>query len=664
MTDTESIHLELLSLAALLDTDPAQVRHRAAPLLARAPDNRPLALLLAAAELKLGDAAAALAILEPRAAQEQRSAILQLELGRAYRMAGRPNDALAALRRALELDAALAEGWRMLAEQLFELGDEIGGDEAYLRYSRLVKSPPELSDATRAMAEGRHDAADLILEQYLERSPQASAAWRLRGELALRRQRYADAERYLRRCLELTPGDATARFTLAATLLEMNRSAETLPLLDRLLAVETDAARYLELKAKALRHMTRNEDALDLLRQAVERHPGDASLLLLRGHILREVGRSAEAIDVYRQVTALSPGAGTAWWCLANTKTYRFVEPEIAEMRNLLNTKRVQGAERTHLEFALGKALENSGAYEQSFQHYSTANALFRRTFEYRAHTVERTTSRMCESLTREYFERRKGWGSDRNDPIFIVGMPRSGSTLLEQILASHSQIEGTHELPDMPAIAAGLVYQQNRDGTIRTDPFKELTAESIEMLAAGYLRATAHVRSGTKPRFTDKQLGNFRNIGLIHLLFPRASIIDIRRHPMACAFACYKQHFAHLMPFCYDLQEVARYYRDYVRLMEHIDTVLPTRVYRVYYERLVADPEEQVRSLLKFCGLPFETDCLRFYANERTVRTISSEQVRQPIFRDSLEHWRHYEQWLAPLRSELGELVDNYPCK
>lgn len=662
MIGAESFHLELLSLSSLLDTAPDQVRLRAKALIAGAPNNRTLALLLAAAEMKLGDTTAALDILEPRAAQDLHSTILQLELGRAYRMAGRGKDALIALRRALALDATLSEGWRMLADQLFELGDQAGGDEAYLRYSRLIKNPPELHEAMRAMAEGRHEEADLILEPYSTSSPQASTAWRLRGELALRRQRYADAERHFRQCLDLAPGDGAARFALAATLLEMNRPEETLPLLDRVLVAENDDARCMELKAKALRQMTRNDDALELLNKAVERHPSDASLHLLNGHILREVGRVGEAIEVYRKVTALSPGAGTAWWCLANTKTYRFTEQEIGDMRNLLHAGRALGADRMHLEFALGKALENSGGYEQSFQHYSTGNALHRRTFEYRALAVERTTRRMCESLTREFFERRKSWGSDRIDPIFIVGMPRSGSTLVEQILASHSRVEGTHELSDMPAIAADLIYELSPNGTTKVDPFATLTATTAERLSARYLQTTAHVRGRGTPRFTDKQLGNFRNVGLIHLLFPRASVIDIRRHPMACGFACYKQHFAHLLPFCYDLHEIGWYYRDYVRLMDHIDSALPGRVYRIYYERLVADPEGQVRGLLDFCGLPFESDCLRFYANERTVRTISSEQVRRPIYQDSLEQWRHYEQWLAPLRSALGELVDSYP--
>ncbi len=658
-----SIDLELMSLSALLESDPGAVRQRADALLSRAPQNRSLALLRAVANLKLGDAAAATGILEPWAVREPDYAPLQLTLGRAYRAAGRAEDAISALRRALALDDALAPAWRELAEQLFALGDEAGGDLAYLRYSRLIRSPEELAGAMTAMVEGRLDAAEQLLGRRLAGSADDPAAWRLRGEVALRRQRHADAERYFLRCLAIAPGDGEARFGLASVLHELNRSEEALPHLERLLAAEPDDARYLEAKATALRQITRNDDALALLGRAIELHPQGASLLLLYGHILREVGRGAEAVEAYRRVTALSPGAGTAWWSLANTKTYHFTAAELASMRELLSAGRAQGADRTHLEFALGKALENAGDYAQSFQHYQVGNALHRRTFTYRPLAVERTTARMCETFTAEFFAQRRGWGSDRADPIFIVGLPRSGSTLVEQMLASHSQVEGTHELLDIPTIAATLVYQRSEDGSVQTDPFAALTAADIAAFAAGYLEATARFRERATPRFTDKQLGNFRNLALIHLMFPRASVIDIRRHPMACGFACYKQHFARALPFCYDLGEMGHYYRDYVRLMDHMDAVLPGRVHRVYYERLVADPQEEVRRLLEFCGLPFESECLRFYANPRAVRTISSEQVRRPIYRDSLEQWRHYEPWLGPLREALGDLADTYPA-
>jgi predicted Zn-dependent protease len=660
LTDDDSITLELISLSALLASDPAKVRERALALSAAAPESRALALLAASAALKLGDAACAIATLEPWVVREPRTAVLRLLLGRAYGAAGRTVEAVDSLREALALEADLADGWRELARQLFLLGDEAGGDTAYLHYSRLLKSPAELSGATAALLEGRLDAAAQMLTRHLASSPDDALAWRLRGEVDWRRQRPADAEPHLLRCLALTPGDAAARYALAACLHELNRSEEALPLLDRLLKIEPDETLYLGLKAKALRQITHDDEALALLEQATARHPDSASLLLLYGHILQEVGRVEESIGLYRRATALSPGAG--WWSLANTKTYRFTEAELASMRDLLKAGRAQLTDRTHLEFALGKALENAGEYEESFQHYSTGNGLHRGTFTYRPLAVENTTKRMCEIFTTEFFELRQGWGSDRTDPIFIVGLPRSGSTLLEQMLASHSQIEGTHELPELPAMAASLAFQPGGDGSAARRLPTSLTAADVEAFADDYLKRTRRYRKLETPRFTDKQLGNFRNVALIHLMFPRASIIDIRRHPMACGFACYRQHFTRELPFCYDLVEFGRYYRDYVRWMAHVDAVLPGRVHRVHYERLVSDPEGEVRKIVDYCGLPFEPDCLRFHLNRRVVRTISSEQVRRPIYTDSLEHWRHYEPWLAPLREALGELVDTYP--
>ncbi|HJS91268.1 MAG TPA: sulfotransferase [Steroidobacteraceae bacterium] len=662
MTANDSIALELMSLSALLGSDPARVRARARELLARAPDNRSLALLLASASLKLEDTGTAIATLEPWAQREPKSAVLRLELGRAYRAAGRVVEAVAALKEAVARDAALAEAWRELAALSFGTGDEAGGDAAYLRYSRLIRYPTELTAAMTALAEARFDAADQLLERRLAGSPGDAAAWRLRGEVALRRQRYTEAETSFRRCLGIAPGDAIARFGLASALHELNRSEEALPLLDRLLRTEPDQASYLELQAKALRAGLRNDDALALLRQAVATHPDGASLLLLYGHILREEGQVEHANEIYRKVTTLSPGAGTGWWCLANTKTYSFTDAELADMRHLLDSGRAEGADRVHLEFALGKALEDRSEYEESFRHYSMANTLHRGTFSYRALAVERTSERIRETFTAEFVERRRGWGSDRKDPIFIVGLPRSGSTLLEQVLASHSQVEGTHELAEIPAIAANLVFEQGSDGALTSNPLASLTAADVAAFADRYLERTRRYRRLQTPRFTDKQLGNFRNLALIHLMFPNAAIIDIRRHPMASGFACYKQHFSHLMPFCYDLGELAHYYRDYVRLMEHIEAVLPGRVHRVYYERLVADPEGEVRKLLDYCGLEFESACLQFHANKRAVRTISSEQVRRPIYKDSIEQWRHYEPWLGPLREGLGDLVDRYP--
>ena len=425
-----------------------------------------------------------------------------------------------------------------------------------------------------------------------------------------------------------------------------HRSSEVLPLVERLLAVDPHNIDYLSLKAQALRLLGSSHQAVALMEQAVADHPGEDRGWVRYGHLLREVGEQARAIEVYRRALQVRPESGPAYSSLANLKTFRFSVSDRTAMQEQLSRSAPRSADRIHLEFALGKALEDEGQFEASFQHYVTAQ-------------LERTKS----VYTPVFFAERSEWGSERSDPIFIVGMPRSGSTLLEQILATHSQAEGTRELTDIPTLALQL-----RSGPNVGEPAQypqavaALGRREIEGLAARYLSRTQIYRPAGKPRFVDKMLGNFSHIGFIQLMFPRAAIIDARRHPLGCGFSCYKQLFGRGINFSYDLEELGRYYRDYVGHMEHFDAVLPGRVYRVHYERLVDDPEGELRRLLDYCGLPFEGRCLRFYENPRIVQTISSEQVRQPLYSESIDQWRNYEPWLARLKETLGDLVQRYP--
>jgi hypothetical protein len=366
---------------------------------------------------------------------------------------------------------------------------------------------------------------------------------------------------------------------------------------------------------------------------------------------------------MYQRALAVRPGSGRAYSSLANLKTLRFSDADRAAMQEHLARSAPRGADRIHLEFALGKALEDEGRFAASFEHYSRGNALHRATI---AHDPDAATAQVLHAkaiYTASFFTDRSGWGGARADPIFVVGMPRSGSTLLEQMLASHPQVEGTRELTDIPALALELTLRPNENERAGiSEAVAALDRNQIEALGARYLSRTQVYRPLGKPRFVDKMLGNFNHIGLIHLMFPRAAIIDARRHPLGCGFSCYKQLFARGVNFSYDLEELGRYYRDYVGLMEHFDAVLPGRVYRAYYERLVDDPEGEVRRLLDHCGLPFDQQCLQFYENPRVVQTISSEQVRRPIYADSVDQWRHYEPWLTPLKAALGDLVERYP--
>jgi tetratricopeptide (TPR) repeat protein len=663
LSASASIDLELMRASMLLESDPAAAARLATGILEGAPGNEEASLLLATACRRLGDPATATAVLESLAHAHPASPVMQLELGRVHAAAGRRPEALAALQRAVELDAALLDGWRELATQRFLAGDTLAGDSAYAKYRELLPFSPELREASDALADGRLGAAEAVLRSRLQRTPgDVESLWLLAG-VAVRRGDRATAERGLKDCLELAPGHAAARYDLARLFHREQRIDEALPLIERLLAVAPGNPNYVSLKAKAIRFAGRYDEAIALMRAVVAEHPRDASAWLLFGILLREVGKQADAIDAYRQALVAQPGFGEAYWSLANLKTVRLTPQDVEDMQRELACGPALGNNRMHLEFALGKALEDEGQFAASFEHYRRGNALQRGEID---HDPEATTAELRRSkavYTPAFFVDRAAWGDQRADPIFIVGLPRSGSTLLEQILASHSHVEGTRELTYLPAVAAGLIESvEPGRGPTYPEPVAALDRREVEALAARYLALAQAERPLGRPRFVDKMLGNYTNVGLIHLMFPRAAIIDARRHPLGCGFSCYKQLFARGIEFSYDLEEFGRHYRDYVELMTHIDAVLPGRVHRVLYERVVDDPEAEVRRLLDYCGLPFEAGCLRFYDNARIVQTISSEQVRQPIYADSVEQWRHYEAWLGPLKQALGDVLDGYP--
>jgi predicted Zn-dependent protease len=664
LTASAAADLELMRASLLLDSDPAAAARHASRILADSPGHPEANLLLATASRRLGDAATAAGVLEPLARINPSSPVIQLELGRAYAAAGRNAEALGALQRAVDLDAALAEGWKELAAQRFLNGDTLAGDEAYLAYSRLMPEPPELADAHIALGAERFDAAEAVVRARLRRTPHDGRALRMLADLVVRRGDYAEAERRLTECLEVAPGDAAARQQLARVLIRLERVAEALPLLERLLAIEPRNSGYLCLMAQAMRLVDRNTEAIALMRGLVAEFPQDAQAWVILGHSLREVGEQNAAIEAFRNALKAQPGFGDAYGALANLKTFHFSPGDLDSMRLLLERANIPGSCRIQVEFALGKALEDAGEFAASFEHYARGAGLQRAVMPYDAEATTEYLRKSQATYTTDFFAQRASWGSARTDPIFIVGLPRSGSTLLEQILASHSAVEGTRELPDVPAIAMELFARPHPNMPEYPESVRSLSRSEIEDLAARYLKGTQTRRPLRLPRFVDKMLGNFSHAGLVHLMFPRASIIDARRHPLACGFSCYKQLFAQGMNFSYDQGELGRYYRDYAELMAHLDSILPGRVHRVHYERLVADPEREVRRLLDYCGLPFEAGCLRFYENPRAVQTLSSEQVRLPIYSAAVDQWRHYEPWLGPMKDAVGDWVERYPAQ
>ncbi|MFM5895387.1 MAG: sulfotransferase, partial [Novosphingobium sp.] len=496
--------------------------------------------------------------------------------------------------------------------------------------------------------------AEPLLRAQLKEFPFDVASIRLVAELAGRLGRYKDSENLLRRALELSPSFTAARANLALVLYRQNRPEEAIAELDRVIADEPDHAGHANLQAAALSRLGDFEDALAVYADVLERAPGQPRVWMSYGHVLKTVGRLDEGVAAYRRSIELMPTLGETWWSLANLKTHRFSADDIAVMQAALKAPGLAAEDRFHLDFALGKAFEDRGEADAAFAHYRDGNALRREQLDYDPEEVTAHVERSIALYSAPFVAARAGQGSAAPDPIFILGMPRSGSTLIEQILASHSMVEGTMELPDMPALAR------------RQRPYPEgvadLEAAALRELGEEFLQRTRIHRKTARPFYIDKLPNNWVHTPFIHLILPHAKIIDARRHPLGCCFSNFKQHFARGQGFSYDLTDMGRYYADYVRLMAHVDRVLPGRVHRVIYERIVDDTEAEVRALLDYCGLPFEEACLEFYRTERAVRTPSSEQVRQPIYRDGTEAWKAFDAHLDPLREALGAVLEYYP--
>ena len=417
------------------------------------------------------------------------------------------------------------------------------------------------------------------------------------------------------------------------------------------------------LRAAVLARVGDYDKSIEVYERLLADRPEFPKAWLSYGHALKTAGRQADCISAYRRSLQIAPGLGEAYWSLANLKTVRMDDGDVAQMEGQLNRVGLDESDRLHLHYALGKALEDRGDYAASFEHYRQGAALRRSQVGYDADDVSAETAKARAIYTAELFADRAGWGAPAPDPIFIIGLPRSGSTLVEQILSSHSAVEGTMELPDLAAIARGLEPKDARGDTASYhDGIPALTVEAIRALGEDYLGRTRVYRKSARPLFIDKMPNNFQHVGLIQLILPNARIVDARRHPLATCFSAFKQHFARGQHFSYDLADLGRYYADYVALMRHFDRVTPGRIHRVLYERMVDDCEGETRRLLDYCGLEFEPSCLRFFENDRAVRTASSEQVRQPIFRDGLDQWRHYEPWLGSLKAALGPTLDAYP--
>ena len=614
-----SLSAALANLMKLLTVDPAMAETQAREILRVVPD-QPDTLSLFAAAL---------------AAQNKLEAAIE------------------PLQRLVKAEPQHLSAWRDLGDLYTARGDGPAADAAYLRHVAASVSDRALMEAAAALFENRLPQAETILRAVLKNHPTDVGAIRMLAEIAARLERYDQAEKLLRRALQLAPGFDAARSNLAIVLHRQNRSVEALTEIETLLRRSPDNPAYRNQYAAVLARLGETDKAIAVYRDVLKDVTDQPKIWMSYGHTLKTAGHRAEAEAAYRESLKRQPSLGETWWSLANLKTFRFSDADIAAMQRAIALSDLGDEDRLHLDFALGKAFEDRADYAASFAHYDAANARRRAQIDYDADKTSAQKQVMKRALTAGFFTARAGQGSPAPDPIFIVGLPRSGSTLIEQILASHSQVEGTMELPDIAALVGRLREQKGQP--FYPDGITALAPDELAALGEEYLARTRLHRKLGRPLFIDKMPNNFQHIGFIALILPKARIIDARRHPMACGFSCFKQHFARGQSFSYSLSDIGRYYADYVDLMAHFDRALPGRIVRVQYEELVADFEKNVRALLAACGLPFEENCLRFYQNDRIVRTASSEQVRMPIFSDAVEHWRHYEKWLEPLKTALS---------
>jgi tetratricopeptide (TPR) repeat protein len=612
---------------------------------------------------RLPDALAVLARLQTQHPQFSR---LYQEQGLCQVLLRNAPAAIEALAEAVSLNPTLPACWDML-EQLHRMrGDAALAAAAAERLALLRQLPTEVVAASSLMADGDLEQAEVIIRAYLRQDGANVGALRLLARIRMGRDALAEAETLLASVLERAPDYHAARLDYAMVLLQQQKHLQARGEAERLIAHDPDNRDYLKQFAAACVGLGDHEPVIDLYERLLtgSRSATEvAELRLWRANALKVTGRGREAIDDYRAALAARPDYGVAWFSLANLKTYSFTDEDIARMRAADSRPGLQDMDRVYLGFALGAALEDRGDYEGSWRHYERGNALRRAAGRYRADVADAFSVRARQVLTAEFFAARAGWGVADPAPIFILGLPRSGSTLVEQILASHSDVEGTQELTEIGRYAGERCGRDPDCGLpLNVEELSRLTAADARALGERFLADTRAYRRLGKPFFIDKMPNNFWHIGLIHLILPGARIIDVRREPMACCFSNLKQLFGtNNQEFSYGVDDIARHYRAYLELMRHWDDALPGRVLRVHYEDVVEDFEGGVRRMLEHCGLPYQAACLAFHETRRSVRTPSSEQVRQPINREGLSQWRRYQPWLTPLRDALGDALVSY---
>jgi tetratricopeptide (TPR) repeat protein len=584
----------------------------------------------------------------------------RVDLARAYRRAGRAPQAREEVRHVLEAMPHHHRAWFAYGDALVDLGKYADAGVAFERARLTDPQRARIEAASTALVADERRKAEELFREVLREDPSHVGALCGLAALSLAADRPQDAERLLRHALKQSAYVPLVYRALGPALVQLGRLKEAEVAARHLEKIEPGNPQTWVMIASIATRLMRQEEALAAYERAAQLKPDEVSLRTSAGHVQKTLGRRRDSEASYKVALQLDPGRGEAYWSLADLKNYTFTDEEIAAMQRLLASDKRGRSNEAQLHFALGRAFEQRQDYGQAFAHYARGNALRRLDAPFDIDGFERRGARIRSFFDAAFFAARGNGGDPSRAPIFIVGLPRSGSTLLEQILASHPQIEGTMELPNI----LNLVGQfddlaATRDGYPET--VARASSEQLTALGGRYLEETAPLRTG-RDHFTDKLPNNFSHIGLIQAILPNATIIDARRHPMDACFSTFKQFFAEGQTFSYDLADLGRYYRCYLSLMDHWDAVLPGKVLHIQYEDLVRDPETNIRRLLAHCGLSFEPACLSFHETRRAVRTASAEQVRQPLYSSGVGYWRHFEPQLEPLRQVLGDCLVRFP--
>lgn len=573
-----------------------------------------------------------------------------------HRMARRELEAaIEAFEKAVAQDPALIISWKALIGLHAMANNAVGAENAKAHVDRLQALPQELLNVSSLLNEHRLDKAETLCRQFLKRDPHNVEAMRLLAAIGVSLGITDDAEQLLQAALDFDPGFHLGRFDYVGVLQKRQKFAEAFKHAAYLTESRPDDFNYKRLYANACMNVGRHEEAIDVYEKVLAVDPENPKILLMCGHAAKTIGRIDAGIGYYRRCYTAKTDYGDAFWSLANLKTYTLTTDEIEIAKSSEAAAETAAVDRIHLCFALGKAFEDKQDFAASFEYYERGNRLQRAELGYRSDMVTTEVDTQIEVCSASLIAANSTTGHSAPDAIFIVGLPRSGSTLLEQILASHSKIDGTFELPNILNTVARL-NGRRMAGEVAKYPhiLTNLSADELSELGKAYIEETRVHREGA-PFFIDKMPNNFRHIGLIKMILPNSKIIDARREPMACCFSGFKQLFAHGQAYTYGLQEIGQYYQDYVRLMAHWDQLFPGQILRVQYENVVADLETEVLRMLEFCGLEMESACLEFHKTDRLVRTPSSEQVRQPIYRQGLQQWQNFEEFLTPLKVALG---------